>query len=243
MRLALLLACGLSLLFAALLAMQIVQPPAGSDEFADATGVVPASRVRVQPVTPAATPAPTLHGDEWVATILARPLFTRDRRPVSGPAAAAAADSGGALPRLTGIAITPNVRRAIFAGPDGGKPTVVEEGGTIGGFRIEQIGPAGVKVQGPNGERMVALAFDPTPPQPRVDGDPTQPPPPPQPMAGPPPYPMTPYPQPGQFPPPNFGRPGQQLDPNGQPIRPGFPRPRAELSGPLMGAPGTPRSS
>lgn len=236
MRLALLFVGGVSVLFAALLAVQLLQPWSSGGDVADATGVVPISRVRLPASRPLASPTLVMHGDEWVATILARPLFTRDRRPVAATASAALGESNGNLPRLTGIAISPDQRRAIFAGADGAKPIVVEEGGSIAGFTVQAIAPDGVKVQGPDGDRTVALAFDQSPPAAHADADPQQPPGPPTGM--PPPYPSFPqpgYPQPGQVMPNQgfgLGRPGPQLDPTGQPVpRPGFNRPRADLGG------------
>ena len=233
MRLALLLTSGLSLLLAGFLAVQLLQPRPDEQDAADATGVIPTSRARAVTPAQAAAPAPVLHGDEWVATILARPLFTRDRRPAGAAASVAASDAGGTLPRLTGIAISPDQRRAIFAGGENGKPIVVQEGGSIAGFTIQTIAPGGVTVQGPSGERTVALAFDPAPPTPRADAEqPQQGPQQGQPPGLPPqPYPL-PYPQPGG--PQNFlgGRPGPQIDPTGQPFpRPPFNRPRAERRG------------
>lgn len=245
MRLALLLVGGLALLLAGLLGVQLAQPWSGDPDQADATGVVPASRVRPPVASPTVAAAPVLHGDEWVTTILARPLFTRDRRPAAPVSAVAAASGGGGLPRLTGIAISPERRRAIFAGTDGAKPIVVEEGGSIGAFTVQAIGPDGVKVAGPDGQRTVALAFDPTPVA-RADADQ------PQPMTPPMQYGM-PFPQPPPYPQPGLGfrpgpglqpglgmpgqgfgigRPGPALDPTGQPIvRPNFVRPRADLGG------------
>ena len=83
-------------------------------------------------------------------TVLARPLFTPGRRPPTpgqvavGPAPAA--DKG--LPRMTGILIDGESRRAIFVGPEGGRPVVVAEGGRVGGFVVQKIDPQSVTVSG-----------------------------------------------------------------------------------------------
>ncbi len=149
MRLALLLAFGLSLLFAGLLAVQLLQPGVEEIDAADATGVQVATRARTPATAPAAAAAPVLHGDDWVETILARPLFSRDRRPAGAAATVATGERGATLPRLTGIAISPQLRRAIFAGADGAKSIVVEEGGSIAGFTVQTIAPGSVHRAGP----------------------------------------------------------------------------------------------
>jgi hypothetical protein len=224
MRIALLLFGGFSLVLASLLTIEILQPWSPDPDAADATGVIPVNRLRLPSAAPARARTPVPHGDEWVATILARPLFTRDRRPAPPATAAAATQSGAALPRLTGIAISPDRRRAIFAGADGSKPIVVEEGGSIDGFTVQAISPESVKVQGPGGERSVRLAFDPSPPPPPTPEQPQLPM-----VVQPPPYgqPVMPPPYPGFGPIP--GRPGFPLAPNGQPYQPQFVRPRADL--------------
>jgi hypothetical protein len=52
----------------------------------------------------------------WVQTILARPLFSPNRRP--GPAAASAAGNAPpSLPRIAGILVDGSRRRVIFAAP------------------------------------------------------------------------------------------------------------------------------
>jgi hypothetical protein len=147
---------GLAASLAMVVAVELVTP-LGAD---DATGVRPA--VRLPAVDPARAAAQAEdRTDAWVATIMARPLFTRDRRPV-GEHATAAAGGGKPLPRLTGIAISPFGRSAIFA-PDGGKPLVVSEGDNVDGFTVRAIHPGAVDIEGPGGSRTVAPAFDPNP--------------------------------------------------------------------------------
>jgi hypothetical protein len=75
----------------------------------------------------------------WVSLILARPLFTINRRPAksaAGPAAAAAGDA-----RLCGIMISATLRRAIFAPEGGGKPLVLGEGASVNDSVIARILP------------------------------------------------------------------------------------------------------
>jgi hypothetical protein len=71
----------------------------------------------------------------WLAASLARPLFAPDRRPIA--AQARATSDAVALPRLSGIMITPTGSRAIFGGVGGGKPVVVAEGGSVGGYVVQ----------------------------------------------------------------------------------------------------------
>ncbi len=104
----------------------------------------------------------------WVETILARPLFSPGRRPAAQAAVAAAIAPVQTLPRMTAILIDGTKRNAIFAARDGGRPVVVSEGGRIGPFTVQSIGPQQVTVIGPDGQRAVRTSFDPHPPAPVV---------------------------------------------------------------------------
>jgi hypothetical protein len=95
--------------------------------------------------------------DAGVPAILARPLFSPDRR-----AAASAARSVAGLPRLTGIVVTGAHKVAIFAAP--GKAVVAEEGLRLGAYEVTAISDAGVTVAGPEGTTMLRPIFDPAPP-------------------------------------------------------------------------------
>ena len=95
----------------------------------------------------------------WVETILARPLFNADRRPVAAAAMALAGPNAGTLPRLAGLVITPGARYAIFAAGDGGKQVAVAEGGRIGAYTVGRIDNAGVSVTGPGGEHVIHPSF------------------------------------------------------------------------------------
>jgi hypothetical protein len=97
------------------------------------------------------------HTRDWVATILARPLFSLDRRPAAETVAARSTGLPG-LPRLTGILIGPFGRQAIFAA-DGRKPVVVEEGARIDAYTVKSIDVAQVRLLGPDGERVLNPSF------------------------------------------------------------------------------------
>lgn len=144
--------CGLAALLAATVAVEFDQPPPA-----------PASAALVPAAPAAAIPVPAVRmGDagqigSWVATILARPLFSRDRRLADAPAAIAVVAES--LPRLTGITVSPAGRRAIFASP-GSKPLVASPGDRVAGFTVQAIEPGGVTMAGPNGPRVLQPSFE-----------------------------------------------------------------------------------
>ncbi len=157
----------LGVLLAATLALEASLPAPGSDDPEMTTGIRPAPRLpRMDSVRKVAQAVDRT--DVWVATILARPLFSRNRRPSAEHVASG--DTTEGLPRLTGIAMSPLGRSAIFAGAAGGKPVVVGEGGSVGGYTVRAIRPDGVQVDGPGGVRTVAPAFDPAPPRTDASG-------------------------------------------------------------------------
>ena len=92
------------------------------------------------------------------AAVLARPLFNPDRRPIGQAPAASREDAG--LPRLSGILITPNGRSAIFAPAGGGKPAVVAEGGSLGGYVVRTISLDEVVLAGPDGSHSLSPTLD-----------------------------------------------------------------------------------
>jgi len=125
----------------------------------DETGIVPVRHVpKAQPRV--ASEDPEDHTDAWVATALARPLFSRDRKPTPVEAKAGGGASLTSLPRLTGVVIGPFGRTAIFAGGDNAKPIAVREGKTLGPYTVQAIMPGMVTVEGPEGERTVSLSAD-----------------------------------------------------------------------------------
>jgi len=75
---------------------------------------------------------------DWAASVLQRPLFSASRKPArtAKPGSAAAPSS---MPRLAGIMITPQGRRAIFASTGAGKPLVLAEGGSVNDVVIRAI--------------------------------------------------------------------------------------------------------
>jgi general secretion pathway protein N len=88
----------------------------------------------------------------WTATILARPLFRPDRRPL-----AAAAAPTAPLPRLTAIVVTQAGAIAIFDG--GGKPIAAAAGGEVDGYRIARIFPDRVVIDSPSGGLVLRPQF------------------------------------------------------------------------------------
>lgn len=153
-RLALLGLALLATLLGATIALEL-EPGGGEDE----TGIVAARRA---PLAKARTVAedPVDRTDEWVDGILARPLFSRDRRPTPVVAKAGGEAVMASLPRLTGVMVGPFGRSAIFAGPDGGKPMTVAEGATLGAYTVQAIAPGRVTINGPEGVRDLAPSYD-----------------------------------------------------------------------------------
>lgn len=98
-------------------------------------------------------------GDQLVAQILARPLFNPDRVPATG-------DEGGQsgapvdTPRLSGILVSSELRRAIFQTADDSRAVVVEEGKAIGGWQVQHITSDSVIVIGAGGTRRLKPYFD-----------------------------------------------------------------------------------
>lgn len=150
----------LSLLVALSAVVALELQPRGGDED---SMTEPPARVATLPAAPT-PPAANNHTQEWVETILARPLFAPNRRPpANAPAAPAAA--APPLPRVTGILIDGNSRNVIFANP-GGRPVVVPEGGSMNGFRVQSIETGQVILSGPDGPRTLRPSFDPQPASP-----------------------------------------------------------------------------
>jgi hypothetical protein len=128
------------------------------------------------PASAGATPSVAVpdHTGAWMATILARPLLSPDRRPPREAVAAAPGEPlSDGLPRLSGVLVGPFGRRAIFA-TDGAKPVVVGEGGRVNAWTVRRIEIDEVQVAGPSGVRSVRPSFSPptTPPTPPAPGRP-----------------------------------------------------------------------
>jgi hypothetical protein len=116
-----------------------------------------AGRAAAEPPAPADTAVNQAH--QWEAAILARPLFNLDRRPFD-PAPVAAGENA-ALPRLSGIVITPQGRSAIFTPAGGGKQTVVAEGDSLGSYVVQTISSDEVVLAGPDGSHSLNPTWDP----------------------------------------------------------------------------------
>jgi hypothetical protein len=90
---------------------------------------------------------------------LDRPLFSRDRRPgARGKDDGAAVAKSGALPRLSGIIVTPDRRFALFSDANG-KSRGAVEGDAMDGYVIRLIQPEQIILSGPEGERVLRPAF------------------------------------------------------------------------------------
>ena len=114
-------------------------PGTGVDQPAAGRAAEP---LRANPRAPAENAAP------WVATILARPLFSPTRRP---PAPSAEpARPVAEMPRLAGVLVSETGSEAIFARP-GQKPTVARTGERIGPYLVTSISAGEVTLSGPAG--------------------------------------------------------------------------------------------
>lgn len=94
----------------------------------------------------------------WLGPILARPLFSPDRRLAAAPDEVAAACMPG-LPRLSGILVGPFGRSAIFAS-ETSQPVVLGEGDRIAAYTVRAIDATGVRLDGPHGVQRLQPAFD-----------------------------------------------------------------------------------
>jgi hypothetical protein len=121
---------------------------------------------------PLAPPLPIIKPDEaltkdddgrairqQVATALARPLFSVNRRPPEVETDAREDNSLSDL-RLTGILIMPDQHVAIFAKPDG-KPLVRSEGDMISEWHIDSIVAQSIFLSGPSGTATLEPKADP----------------------------------------------------------------------------------
>lgn len=112
-----------------------------------------------QPPRPSSSASGSGDSAAWIATALARPVFTASRRPPSQAAAPVVVAGPPGLPRLTGVMAGPFGRRAIFAGPEGGKPLVVSVGDAVGEFKVLGIENGEVALRGPDGTRRLRPSF------------------------------------------------------------------------------------
>jgi hypothetical protein len=121
----------------------------------DTGAVEPAAGRMPEMVRPGQHP-PAENVAPWVATILARPLFSPTRRPPAesaGPANAVAE-----VPRLAGVLVSDTGGEAIFAQP-GQKPSVVRTGDRIGPYQVKSISAGEVTLAGPAGSVTMHPVF------------------------------------------------------------------------------------
>ena len=128
----------------------------------------PDTRIAPHPRAAAATAAQDAtpdHTSEWIAAVLARPVFSPDRRPPAEIASTPDVRMADGLPRLSGVLVGPFGRSAIFAA-DGRKPLVVDVGGRIDAWTVRTIDVDTVQVSGPGGARALhpSFALSPTDP-------------------------------------------------------------------------------
>jgi hypothetical protein len=109
-------------------------------------GAAPPPRIAPAIPAPGAGAAADAAVGQWADTILARPIFSPNRRPP------AVADTNAVivLPRLTAIIITPGTRSAVFSVP-GGKALALGPGGEVAGYELKSITAGGVVLLGPDG--------------------------------------------------------------------------------------------
>ncbi len=115
--------------------------------------------VRAAPQAEAHGAKPEDSPDQWVAVVLARPLFSPDRRPARGPGAGAVA-ADPALPRLAGIITSPAEAVAIFQGAGGVKPVVAQYGETVDGWKVMTIAVDWVVLRKANNQITLIPQFD-----------------------------------------------------------------------------------
>ncbi len=102
-----------------------------------------------------------LHGPDdrprRVERMLARPLFSQNRRP---PADTPVPTAGlPKLPRLTGVVVSPAGGFAIFASIEGGKPIIARQGDPVGAAVIEAVAAGQVTLRGPEGILVLHPSF------------------------------------------------------------------------------------
>ena len=140
-------------------------------------GAVLAAEVAVKAFTPSvsaasetAAPAPSEMPsipdvDSMVAAILERPLFSASRLPYEETVEIAEVETGEEGPvtfqaRLTGVAIRPEGREALFE-REGSKPIAVKEGDEIDGWTVRAIRNDQVLLLSSRGEEILKMAYAP----------------------------------------------------------------------------------
>jgi general secretion pathway protein N len=120
----------LSGLLIAVIAMELAHSRSGDDH--PQPEVIPVERV----ATPVARPTGQVKGsrDQWASTLLARPLFAPDRKPVGDSPAASIG-----LPRLAGIIASADGAVAIFQPAGSVKAVVARHGDTVAGWEVTTV--------------------------------------------------------------------------------------------------------
>jgi hypothetical protein len=136
---------------AAVIALEVSSPPAD-----DVARSLTHTAATVAPTSSAITD----HTNNSVATVLARPLFSPDRRPAADAVTVASSRTVPGLPRLAGILVGPFGRSAIFA-TNGAKPIVVQEGERVAAYTIKSIEATQVRLLGPEGAQVLYPSFEP----------------------------------------------------------------------------------
>jgi hypothetical protein len=95
---------------------------------------------------------------QGVERMLARPLFSQNRRPLARTPGLLA-ESPTTLPRLTGVVVSPAGSFAIFTRIEGGKPVVVREGDQVGAAIVEAVAAGQVTLRGPEGILVLHPSF------------------------------------------------------------------------------------
>jgi hypothetical protein len=150
----------LTLIAVALAGLIVIELTLSSGNEADVTAAAPDQQAAQADAAQQGGDSPA----DFAATALARPLFRPDRHPLpthDEVVSTAPID----LPRLTGILMSADLRRAIFA-PDGNDKTiVVAEGESVGDWRVQEIAADAVTMVGPDGTRRLKPKFaaNPTP--------------------------------------------------------------------------------
>jgi hypothetical protein len=93
--------------------------------------------------------------DARMNEILARPMFSPERKPIGS-----AAKNVAGLTRLTGTVVTNSAKIAIFAASSDRHPFIAKEGTHINAYEVKNISGSGVTVVGPAGVLVITPHFD-----------------------------------------------------------------------------------
>ena len=145
---------GTAAILVASVAWEILGPDATSDS------PIPRPPAPIAEVTKPVAPAQQTNAllSDIAATVLARPLFSADRRAAPAAGATKATVTTDEFPRLTGVIVAPSGRGAIFA-DSSGHPKIAHEGSTIGQFTVRAIAPGQVTLTSSEGDRVVRPSF------------------------------------------------------------------------------------